>query len=127
MCWFQYEGFLPFLRVHCSLVGQVTKTLIFREVFEFTQKAIAPHCLQWVGSLGLLMPCVCVCVFGGHFGGQHTGYGVLQVCCVLLHSTACTSVLRVLSDWTLGAATYPSMKLAMSVRRHTKVLADGEG
>ena len=51
----------------------------------------------------------------------------LQVCCVLLHSTACTSVLRVLSDWTLGAAAYPSKKLAMSVRRHTKVLADGEG
>ena len=65
--------------------------------------------------------CVCVC------GGQHTGYGVLQVCCALLHGTACTSVLRVLSDWTLGAAAYPSKKLAMSVRRHTKVLADGEG
>ena len=29
-------------------------------------------------------------------GGQHTGYGVLQVCYV--HSAACTSVLRVLSD-----------------------------
>ena len=66
--------------------------------------------------------CVCVCV-----GGQHTGYGVLRVCCVLLHSTACTSVLRVLSDWTLGAAAYPSKKSTMSVRRHTKVLADGEG
>ena len=47
-------------------------------------------------------------------------------CCVLPHSTACTSVLRVLSDWTLGAAAYPSKKLAMSVRRHTKVLADRE-
>ena len=52
---------------------------------------------------------------------------MLQVCCVLLHSTACTYVLRVLSDWTLRAAAYPSKKLAMSVRRHTKVLADGEG
>ena len=30
-------------------------------------------------------------------------------------------------EWTLGAATYPSQKSAMSVRRHTKVLADGEG
>ena len=29
-------------------------------------------------------------------------------------------------EWTLGAATYPSQKSAMSVRRHTKVLADGE-
>ena len=64
---------------------------------------------------------VCVCVRGG----QRTGYGVLQVCYV--HSGACTSVLRVLSDWTLGAAGYPSKNLAMSVRRHTKVLADGEG
>ena len=50
---------------------------------------------------------------------------VLQVCYV--HSAACTSVLRVLSDWTLGAAVYPSKKLATSVRRHTKVLANGEG
>ena len=66
--------------------------------------------------------CVCVCV-----EGNIPVTGVLQVCCVLLHSTACTSVLRVLSDWTLGAAAYPSKKLAMSVRRHTKVLADGEG
>ena len=74
--------------------------------------------------LAVLIVCVCVCDL---FGGQYTGYGVLQVCCVLLHSTACTSVLRVLSDWTLGAAAYPSKKLAMSVRRHTKVLADGEG
>ena len=74
--------------------------------------------------------CVCVCVRAcvrACVGGQYTGYGVLQVCCVLLHSTACTSVLRVLGDWTLGAAAYPSKKLAMSVRRHTKVLADGEG
>ena len=60
-------------------------------------------------------------------GGQHTGYGVLQVRCVLLHSAACTSMLHVLSDWTLGAAAYPSKKSAMSVRRHIKVLADGEG
>ena len=30
-------------------------------------------------------------------------------------------------EWTLGAATCPPQKLAMSVRRHTKVLADGEG
>ena len=37
-----------------------------------------------------------------------------------IHSTACSSVLRVLSNWTLGAAAYPSKKLAMSVRRHTK-------
>lgn len=29
--------------------------------------------------------------------------------------------------WTLGAVTYPSEKSAMSVRRHTKVLANGEG
>ena len=29
--------------------------------------------------------------------------------------------------WTLGAVTCPSQKSAMSVRRHTKVLADGEG
>ena len=32
-----------------------------------------------------------------------------------------------MSDWTLGAAAYPSKKLAMSVSRNTKVLADGEG
>ena len=51
--------------------------------------------------------------------------GVLQVHYV--HSTAYTSVLCVLSDWTLGAAAYTSKKLAMSVRRHTKVLAYGEG
>ena len=46
--------------------------------------------------------CVCVCVC------------VCVVC-----------VLRVLSDWTLGAAAYPSKKLAISVRHHTKVLAGG--
>ena len=32
-----------------------------------------------------------------------------------------------LSDRTLGAATYPSVMMALSVRRHTKVLATGEG
>ena len=32
-----------------------------------------------------------------------------------------------IGDWTLGAVAYPSQKSAMSVRRHTKVLADGEG
>ena len=32
----------------------------------------------------------------------------------------------VVCDWTLGAATGLSWKSAMSVRRHTKVLADGE-
>ena len=63
----------------------------------------------------------------GGVGVGSTGYGVLQVCCVLLHSTACTSVLRVLSDWTLGAAAYPYKKIAIPVRRHTKVFADGEG
>ena len=30
-------------------------------------------------------------------------------------------------EWTLGAATCPSQKSAMSVRRHTKVLVGGEG
>ena len=29
-------------------------------------------------------------------------------------------------DWTLGAVAYLSPKSAVSVRRHTKVLADGE-
>ena len=58
-------------------------------------------------------------------GGQHTSYSVLQVCYV--HSAACTSVLRVLSDWTLRSAAYPSNKLAMPVRRQTKVHANGEG
>ena len=32
----------------------------------------------------------------------------------------------VVCDWTLGAATSLSWKSAMSVRHHTKVLADGE-
>ena len=59
------------------------------------------------------------------YGGQRTGYGVLQVCYV--HSAACTSVPRVLSDWTLGAVAYPSKKFVMLVRRHTKVLANAEG
>ena len=30
-------------------------------------------------------------------------------------------------DWTLGAVAYPSMLLAMLVRRHTKVFSYGEG
>ena len=58
--------------------------------------------------------CVCLCVC---------------VCSVTVcyRCTVCTSALHALSDWTLGAAAYPSKKLAMTVRRHTKVLADGEG
>ena len=53
-------------------------------------------------------------------------YVSIHVCmhvCACVHvyvCTACTSALRVLSDWTLGAAAYPSKKLAMSVRHHTK-------
>ena len=81
----------------------------------------APEELSFTAFLALFLflrfpTCVCVCVCV-----------CVQVCCVLLHSTACTSVLRVLSDWTLDAAAYPSKKLVMSVRCHTKVLADGEG
>ena len=41
-------------------------------------------------------------------------------------SGACMRVL-LFCDRTLGAATYPSVMMAMSVRRHTKVLAIGEG
>ena len=48
-----------------------------------------------------LRACVCVCV------------------CVCARAS-------VVCDWTLGAATGLSWKSAMSVRRHTKVLADGE-
>ena len=58
---------------------------------------------------------------------SHACVHVCVCVCAACTSTACTSVLRVLSDWTLGAAAYPSEKLAMSLRRHTKVLADGEG
>ena len=58
-------------------------------------------------------------------GGKHSGCGVLQVCYV--PSAACTPVLRVLSDWSLGAAAYPLKQLAMSLRRHTKVFANEEG
>ena len=68
---------------------------------------------------------VCVCVWRGVNGGQHTGYGVLRVCYV--HSAACTSMLRVLRDRTLAAAAYPFKRLAMSMRHHTKVLANGKG
>ena len=54
--------------------------------------------------------------------------------CVLLYISAgvsacqcaCMSVL-LFCDPTLGAATYPSVIMAMLVRRHTKVLAVGEG
>ena len=59
-----------------------------------------------------------MCVGGG---GGNIPVTVCYRCAV------CTSVLRVLSHWTLGAAAYPSKKLAMSVRRHTKVLTNGEG
>ena len=41
-------------------------------------------------------------------------------------SGTCMRVL-LFCDRTLGAATYPSVMMAMSVRRHTKVLAIGEG
>ena len=44
------------------------------------------------------------------------GEGRVTSCAVLLFC-----------DRTLGAATYPSVIMAMSVRRHTKVLAIGEG
>ena len=48
--------------------------------------------------------------------------------CVRPCARACVCVLLVrLCDWNLGAAAYPSKKLAMSVKRHTKVLANGEG
>ena len=54
---------------------------------------------------------MCVCArarLGLHqFGGQHIGYRVLQVCFVLLHSTACTSVLRVLVTGPLGQQLTP--------------------
>ena len=53
--------------------------------------------------------------------------GVCLCVCVCYGCTVCTSALHALSDWTLGAAACPSEKLAMTVRRHTKVLADGEG
>ena len=67
-------------------------------------------------SLSLsLCVCVCVCV------ESNTPVTVCYGC------TVCSSALHALSDWTLGAAAYPSEKLAMTVRRHTKVLADGEG
>ena len=42
--------------------------------------------------------------------------------------TGCVCILVLLfCNRTLGAAAYPSVMMAMSVRRHTKVLAIGEG
>ena len=75
-------------------------------------------CLSVCGLVGVCGDGLCLRLGPHHCGGQRTGYGVLWVC--YIHTTACTSVLRLLSDWTLGAAAYPSKKLAMSVRRHTE-------
>ena len=74
-------------------------------------------------------------------GGQHTSLTTDYACSwdrtnrggnipdtvCYVHSAACTFVLCVLSHWTLGEAAYPSKNLAMSLRRHTKVLANGKG
>ena len=60
--------------------------------------------------------CVCVCIT----------VLLITACVLLLHSAACTFVLHVPSAYTLGPAAYPSAKVVVSLRRHTKVLADGE-
>ena len=75
----------------------------------------------WV-CVACLSLCACVVVFGG----------CLCVCtrmCVenSIPVTVCCCYTYCTSDWTFGAAAYPSKKLEMSVRRHTKVLAHGEG
>ena len=59
-----------------------------------------------------------------------TEVATCQVCVCVASSipgTVCFLYAYCMSDWTLGAAAHPFKKLAMSVRRHTKVLADGEG
>ena len=65
-----------------------------------------------------LTSCVYMCVYAclSEWGGG----GSIPVMVCLWYAFC-------VSDWTLGAATYPSKKLAMTVRRYTKVLADGEG
>ena len=64
--------------------------------------------------------CVCVCVCAWVVTPM-ASEGESRVT-----SGACMRVL-LFCDRTLGAATYPSVMMAMSVRRHTKVLAIGEG
>ena len=59
--------------------------------------------------------CICGMIFLTGAGG---GGGNVPV--TVCDRRAMSTVLRVLSDWTLGAAAYPSKKLAMSVRRHTE-------
>ena len=69
------------------------------EIMEILRQKVLCWCTRH--SRRGMCVCVCVCV------------------CVVPHNH--------MRDWTLGAAIYPSKKLANSVRRHTKVLADGEG
>ena len=68
------------------------------------------------------------CSFHWFVGSSHSCVGVHMFGCVRACVRACVCVLCIhcMRDWTLGAAVHPSKKLAMSVRRHTKVLADGE-
>ena len=68
---------------------------------------------------------VCNCVWGWYI--MHLTVAQ-SLCCCLVHVYVCVCVCvrPCMSNWTLGAAAHPSKKLAMSVRRHTKVLADGE-
>ena len=67
-----------------------------------------------VGLCGRIVPPLVAAMCGGICGVCHTSYGVF---CWVLY----------VHDRTLGAAAHPSEKFAMSVRRHTKVLPDGEG
>ena len=60
--------------------------------------------------------CVCVCVPGWLHPWPSKVRPAVRAC-----------VFCCFCDRTLGAATYPSVMMAMSVRRHTKVLAIGEG
>ena len=78
--------------------------------------------------------CVCVCVYARCIQYRQPPFLPGIVLVVVPAITSVTAAVGrlvlftafVVCDWTLGAATGLSWKSAMSVRRHTKALADGE-
>ena len=136
----------------CVCVCVCTDRKTSRTALLFLRSFLSTAFLASFLSRGSQRVCVCVCVCVAHTTATYTsvhayqhrhdiGHSSKTKCvCVCVCVCVCAWVVtpmasegegRVTScafcDRTLGAATYPSVMMAMSVRRHTKVLAIGEG